>query len=46
MKAWAEIERIAAEIMQDIHDGHPPDTFKLGLIIRIAQEQAKMETLK
>lgn len=39
MKAFAEIERLGREILDALHHGSPVDTFKIGVIVRIAQEQ-------
>lgn len=39
MKAFAEIERLGREILDEVAHGEPADTFKIGLIVRIAHEQ-------
>ena len=39
MKVFAEIERLAREVLDDIAHGNPADTFKIGVIVRIAHEQ-------
>ena len=46
MKAFDAIERLAREVLDDLKHGEPACTFKLGTIIRIAQEQRSMAELE
>lgn len=46
MMALTEIARIASELLDDAAHGQPLDTFKLGIIARIAQEQIALAELE
>lgn len=46
MMALTEIERLSRELLNDAEHGHPLDTFKLGIIARIAQEQIALAELE
>jgi len=46
MMALTEIARILSQLMDDAEHGHPLDTFKLGIIARIAEEQIALAELE
>ena len=46
MMALTEMARILGELMNDAEHAHPLDTFKLGMIARIAQEQIALAELE
>jgi hypothetical protein len=46
MMALDEIQRLLSELRDDLEHGQPLDTFKLGMIARIAQEQIALAELE
>ena len=46
MMALTEIARIVHELLDDAMHGQPLDTSKLGIIVRVAQEQIALAELE